>query len=137
MIRLFGCNAGGNTILSLDDATLDTDRGQDFRAWLLTAAFDTGPASGWATLRRFVQAVTTGGTLTLVVTPSGDGAEFGDQATTHSLSAVQGTEHLTETPLAVPGTRFQLLVEITAHTGLAELGESDQWFVVRRTGRET
>jgi hypothetical protein len=135
MIRLYGCNASGASLLSIDDTSLDTDQGSDFTAMLRTAPFDAGLATGWSTLREFAQVVSVGGSATMVVTPLGDGAEYTDQAQTHSLSATAGEDQLTESPLFVPATRFQVQVAVTAHSGRTELGEADQVFIPRRSGR--
>lgn len=135
MIRLYGCNASGASILSIDDTTLDDDQGADFTAWLRTAPFDAGLATGWSTLREFAQVVSTAGSVTLEVTPVGDGSEYTDQKQTHSIVSTDGEEQLTESPLFVPGTRFQVKVAVTAHEGRTELGEADQLFIPRRSGR--
>jgi chitodextrinase len=128
-------NASGATLLSLDDPTVDTDQGNAFTASFTTARFDLGPTGGWATLRRLVQAVILSNTATVKVTPIADGTEYPSQQSTSSLTATSGTEQIVETPTFAPGTRFQMKVEVTAHSGTVELGESDQWFVNRRTTR--
>jgi hypothetical protein len=135
MIRLYGCNAAGANILSIDDTALDTDQGAAFTASLRTAPFDAGLATGWSTLREFAQVVSVAGTATVTVTPLGDGAEYTDQAQTHALTAAAGEDQLTESPLFVPATRFQAQVAVTAHSGRTELGEADQVFIPRRSGR--
>ena len=128
-------NASGATILQLDDPTVDQDQGVAFTASFVSAPFDAGPATGWATLRRMVQDVTLTGTATVKVTPIGDGSEYPGQALSVALVATSGPQQPVEAPVMVPGTRFQMKVEIPAHTGQVELGESDQWFISRRTTR--
>lgn len=128
-------NATGATLLSLDDPAVDTDQGAEVQASFVSTAFDSGPATGWATLRRLVQAVTLDGTATVVQTPYGDGSEVTGQAHTASLSATAGGQQVIETPTQVPGVRFQQKIAVTAHAGLVEFGEADQWFVQRRTTR--
>ena len=134
-ILLAAGNASGATLLQLDDPTVDTDQGVAFLASFTSAPFDAGPATGWATLRRLVQDVTLTGTATITVTPIGDGSEYPGQALTSSLAATNGPQQPVESPVMVPGTRFQMKVSIPAHAGLVELGESDQWFISRRTTR--
>ena len=128
-------NASGATLLQLDDPTVDTDQGSAFTASFTSAPFDAGPATGWATLRRLVQDVTITGTATVKVTPVADGREYAGQAPSIALVATAGPQQPVEAPVMVPGTRFQMKVEIPAHTGQVELGESDQWFISRRTTR--
>lgn len=128
-------NATGATILSLDDPAVDTDQGAEVQASFVSTAFDSGPATGWATLRRLVQGVTLDGTATVVQTPYGDGSEVAGQAQTKNLSATAGQQQVIETPTQVPATRFQQKVAVTAHTGTVEFGEADQWFVQRRSTR--
>lgn len=128
-------NATGATILSLDDPAVDTDQGAEVQASFVSTAFDDGPATGWATLRRLVQMVVLDGTATVVVTPLGDGSEYAGQSQTSSLTATGGTQQPVEAPVQVPGTRFQQKVAVTAHTGAVEFGEADQWFVNRRSAR--
>lgn len=128
-------NATGATILKLDDPTVQQDQGVAYIASLTTSPFDDGPATGWATLRRLVQDVSMTGTATVTVTPVGDGSEFPGQASTHAMTAVDGPSQVIETPVFVPGTRFQQMVSVSAHSGTLELGESDQWFISRRTTR--
>ena len=128
-------NASGATILTLDDPAVDTDQGAEVQASFVSTSFDTGPADGWATLRRLAQAVTLDGTATVVVTPLGDGSEYTAQAKTASLTATAGGQQVIEAPTMVPATRFQQKVAVTAHTGSLEFGEADQWFVNRRSRR--
>jgi hypothetical protein len=128
-------NATGATILSLDDPAVDTDQGAEVQASFVSTSFDSGPATGWSTLRRLNQDVTLDGTATIVQTPIGDGSEYTGQAHTSSLSATAGGQQVIESPTMVPGTRFQHKVAVTAHTGTVELGEADQWFVQRRSTR--
>lgn len=128
-------NATGATILSLDDPTVDTDQGAEIQASFVSTAFDSGPADGFATLRRLVQGVSLSNSATVVVTPIGDGNEVGGQAQSFSLSATAGTTQVLDAPAMVPGTRFQQKVAVTAHQGTVEFGEADQWFVHRRSTR--
>lgn len=128
-------NATGATILSLDDATVDTDQGAQVQASFTSTAFDSGPADGFSTLRRLVQAVALGNTATVVITPIGDGSEVTGQAASFALSATNGTVQVLDAPTMVPGTRFQQKVAVTAHAGSVEFGEADQWFVHRRSTR--
>lgn len=136
MIPLYGANASGNTVLQLDDTGTDTDLGSAaFTASLTSAPFDGGNASGYETLRRLVQIVVVGSSATVVVTPTGDGSDYTGQAYTKNLVSTGGVEQVVEAPVQVPGTRFQMKVQVTAHVGKTELGEADMWFVGRRTTR--
>lgn len=128
-------NATGATILTLDDPAVDTDQGAEVQASFTSTAFDSGPADGFATLRRLTQAVALSNTATVIVTPVGDGSEVTGQAASFSLSATSGTVQVVDAPAMVPGTRFQQKVAITAHAGSVEFGEADQRFVHRRSKR--
>lgn len=135
MIPLYGCNASGNTIRTLDEVGLDTDMGAAFVAWLKSGVFDPGPASAWATLRTTAQVVAVGGSANVRITPIGDGAEYTDQAQDFALSSTGGPEQVLDAHADVPAARFQVKVEVLTHTGITELGESDQWLVIRRPSR--
>lgn len=135
MIPLYAANASGNTVISLDEEGLDTDQGSAFTAQMRCSPFDAGPASWFGTLRRLAQAIVLGTSATVEVVPFGDGQEFSDQLDSRSLTAVEGLEQLVETLCFVPGTRFQVEVRIPAHVGRTALGEADQWFNYRRSGR--
>ena len=128
-------NATGSTLLSLDDPSVSTDQGAAFSAKFRTTGFDLGPATGFGTLRRYVQSVAVSAQATMVVTPMGDGMEYTGQRSSHTINPASGAQQQIEVPTAVPGTRFQLDVEITAHDGAVEFGESDQWIVARRSQR--
>jgi hypothetical protein len=128
-------HATGPYLLSLDDPSIDTDQGGQIAASFVSTAFDSGPADGFATLRRLVQAVTLSNTATVALTPIGDGSEVTGQRMVFTLSATNGTAQILDAPTMVPGTRFQQKVEVVAHTGSLEFGEADQWFVHRRSAR--
>lgn len=128
-------NATGATILSLDDPAVDTDQGAEVQASFTSTAFDSGPADGFATLRRLVQVVTLSNTATIALTPIGDGSEVTSQRAVFTLSATNGTTQVLDAPTMVPGTRFQQKVDVTAHAGSLEFGEADQWFIHRRSAR--
>lgn len=129
-----GTYSASGAILSLDDPTVDTDRGAAFTASFTTAPFDMGPASGWATLRLLVQSIILAYTATVRVTPIADGVEYTGQQISSSLNITGDTpEQEVEVPAFAVGTRFQMKVEVTAHSGPIELGESDQHLVPRRS----
>lgn len=135
MILLYGANATGATILSLDDPEVPTDQGAEFEARLKSATFDTGPAAGFATFRRATQAVAVEGTATVTISVDGDGGNVSTQDYAETLDAAEGPEQLIEAPYDIGGTRFSVSVVVSAHDAAVELGEADQLFVKRRGTR--
>lgn len=128
-------NASGATLFELDDTAVTTDRGASVSAYFVPQPFDQGPATGYATFRRFVQSVQIGGDATVEVTPMADGLEYPSQKQTVALAVASGTLQPVEAPFLVGGTRFQAKVAVTSRSSTVEFGESDQQFVPRRTSR--
>lgn len=136
MIPLFVVNATGNTILSLDDPSVDTDQGTDFTASFLPVAFTPQPPEGESKLRRAVQAISITTSATLVLTPVVDGNENPDDAQTFNLASTTDPANSTvEAKPANQGSRFQVKTEVTAHVGACELGEAEAWTVGKLSSR--
>ena len=136
MIPLYVVNATGNTILSLDDPSVDTDQGAAFNASFLNVAITPQPAEGESKLRRVVQnvAITTSATLALM--PIADGNEsLADIQTFNLASTVDGANPTVEAHTFNQGSRFQVKTAITAHVGLCELAEAEQWTVPKLSSR--
>lgn len=135
MIPLYVCNASGATILSLDDPSVDTDQGADFTASLLPVAFTPQPPEGESKLRRAVQAVGVGTSVTIKLTPVVDGNENPDDAQSFNLVSTDGAVQTVEAHTANQGSRFQVKTEITSHVGVCELGEAEAWTVGKLSSR--
>lgn len=136
MIPLFVLNASGVTILSLDDASVDTDQGAAFTASFTSVAVTPQPPEGESKLRRCVQNVAIGTSATLKITPIADTNENAADAQTFNLSSiVDGANPTIEAHVANQASRFQVKTEVTAHVGLCELGEAEQWTVPKLSSR--
>lgn len=132
MIQLFGANASGATLLSLDDPRLDTDRGATFIASMTPADFDLGPeGQGMSTLRQWIQQLTIGQSATVVATPMTDGVVGVPYS--ENFIAADGGEQQIEVDLFEQGRRATVVFEVTAHVGVTELGDADQEFIPRRS----
>jgi hypothetical protein len=132
VIPLFGCNASGANIFSLDDPAVYQDQGADFTASFLSVAVTPQPPEGESKLRRAVQNVAIGTSATVKITPIADTNENVDDAQTFTLSSiVDGASPTIEAKTANQGSRFQVKTEVTAHVGLCELGEAEQWTVTK------
>lgn len=136
MIPLFVCNASGANIFSLDDPAVYQDQGADFTASFLSVGVTPQPPEGESKLRRAVQNVAIGTSATVKITPIADTNENVDDAQTFSLaSTVDGASPTIEAKTANQGSRFQVKTEVTAHVGLCELGEAEQWTVTKLSSR--
>lgn len=131
MIPLYGCNASGATILRLDDPSSDLDQGEIFAASLLSAKFE-GRTDLISHLRRIVQGVHLTESASVTVLPIADGAEDFSEGESILLLAPDGQDQLADTDPDVTGRFFQILLVVTSHVGLTELGECMTHFVVRR-----
>lgn len=135
MIPLWGCVAAGNTLLRLDDLDTFTDEGSAMAPEFTVGTNDLGPAGGYGTLRKIVQAVAIGGPTTLEITPIGDGQIYEDQAQTFVLTTTGGMEQIVDCFAQVPATRFGYRVRVTSVGGPASFGENDRFVIPRRTMR--
>lgn len=136
MIPLYLCSSSTDDVVTFDDPSVDTDRGAAFTARLKSAVFTGLRAGGWSRLRRFVQTVTLGTSATFRVTPVVDGSESVADAQTESLLASSGAVQPLAVPLASAGSRFQVVLEVTAHVGRTQLGEWAREWVDRRRHRQ-
>ena len=136
MIPLFVVNASGNTLLSLDDPSVDTDQGAAFTASLLSVATTPQPPAGESKLRKIVQNVALTTSATVKITPIADGNENPNDAQTFSLvSTTDGANPTIEAKTANQGSRMQTKIEVTAHVGACELGEGESWSVPKLSSR--
>jgi hypothetical protein len=129
-MRLAGANAEGGDLLTLDDTTLDMDRGASFTAVVTPAAFALAIGSGSATLRRFVQSVTITTSATVVMTPTTD--DIAGASETFALAGATLSQQV-QKDLDEEGQRATVSIAITAHVGQVEIGQSVQTIVPLRT----
>jgi hypothetical protein len=138
MIGLFVANASGATLLSLDDPAVDTDQGVAFNASFTSVATTPQPPEGESKLRRVVQNISISTSATLKLTPIADGNENPSDTQTFSLaSTTDGSNPTIEAHAANQGSRFQVRTEVTAHVGVCELGEAEQWTVGKLSSRSS
>ena len=136
MIPLYVVNATSNTLLSLDDPSVDTDQGAAFTASLLSVATTPQPPAGESKLRKIVQNVAISTSATVRITPITDGNENPSDAQTFSLvSTTDGANPTIEAKTANQGSRFTEKIEVTAHVGACELGENEEWTVTKISSR--
>lgn len=140
MIPMYGVEAHGGRIVSLDDEAVVKDLtnsagvgGNAYVPYIISAPFDGG-VGGWSTLRRAVQHVHADGAVTVDVTPYKDEQET-DQTISRDLAI--GDNFIVDAPLKVGGTTFAVKVELSDFDAAAELGKADQYFVARRRRRGT
>jgi hypothetical protein len=136
MIPLFVVNGSAANILTLDDPSVDQDQGADFTAAITSVAVTPQPPEGESKLRRIVQTVAITTSAAVKLTPIADTNESAGDAQTFNLaSTVDGASPTIEAKTANQGSRFQVKTEITAHAGLTELAEAEQWTVSKLSSR--
>lgn len=137
-IPLYGCQAHGGKIVSLDDPAVYRDLasvsgagGSSYVGRLLSAPF-TGHPSGMSKLRRVVQRIAHLSAVTLTIRAFKDSFDTGQVTTrTVALSDVP----LVTAPFNATGNEFQLLVELADFTAEASFGGAEYWIVPRRQSR--
>jgi hypothetical protein len=137
-IPLFGCQAHGGKILSLDDrfvyrdgATLQGTGGVSYVPYFQSTRF-RGPAdSGHGKLRRIVQRVYKQSQCVVAVRLFRDGLDSG-QSIPRALTVDVGP--LVTFPTNVFGTEFQVRYEISSFDAEITLGSGEIWVVPYRRG---
>lgn len=136
MIPLYVVNATLNNLITLDDPAVDQDQGADFTAGFVTVPVTPTPPEGEGKLRRIVQNVAIGTSATVRITPIVDGNENPADAQTFNLaSTANGASPTLEAHTANQGSRFQVRTEVTAHVGVCELGEGEQWTIPKLSSK--
>lgn len=139
MIPLYGCIAGSGKICSLDDPTVVKDLaalagtgGVAFIPYLISTPLSISSNLGYSRLRRFLQRLTHGATITLKITGIRDGRESGLPVTREiSLSNVG----LLNAPFNDQGSDFQIKLEVIDYTKPVALGNSEVYVVQHRSSR--
>ncbi len=138
-IPIYGCEAGGGRIITMDDEAVYKDLanaagagGNNYTPELVSTSFDVGLDGGYSKLRRLDQHVhhTTG--VTVDQTPSVDEQDTGQ--TIQDVLAT-GANFLVTAPVAVTGTNFRHKISLSAFTAAVELGKALQWVIPRRSQR--
>lgn len=137
-IPIYGAEAHGGRIISLDDETVQHDLaddegsgGNDYDPYMVSTPFDAG-IGGWSTFRRATQHVHVNGAVTVAISPYRDELETG-QSISRSLTTMDN--FVVAAPLKAGGTTFQLKVTLSDFDAAVELGKSEQWLVPRRRSR--
>lgn len=131
-VPLYGCAAGTNKLVRLDDTSISADEGAAMTIQFVTGDFDMGPAGGEGRFRRFIQAVRLAGAQTIVCTPIVNGAESPSQAQTFNLVTTAGAEQRIEFRPSSMGTRHAVKVAVTSLGGALAFGEADVFLIPRR-----
>ena len=127
MILLFGADGEGNSLVSLDDPVLSTDRGADFVASLTPQPWMLNPGGGQGHLRRFTQNVRAAGSVAGSMTPETDDVP----GTPQTFSGAPNAEW--EADLDELGDEGTVTITITSHVGSVELGDSVSISVPKRS----
>ena len=133
MIPMYGCCAGSNVILRLDDPDLTTDEGTAIDVEFIVQ--DSAGVGGLAHMRRIEQSVSLTGTATVKIAPVFDGQADDSQEETFTLSASDGLEQFLPKPVDSLGRRFGFRVRVTALTGSIAFGAHDRKYINRRSQR--
>lgn len=134
MIPVYLLSSTDGRILTIDDLSVSQDLGADFTATLVSIGFEAGGL--WSGLRRFIQTVHVGDTATVRATPIVDGAEDDSLALVYSVdAAVTGLMEEVRYAFGTHGSRHQVKVEVTQHSGDVQLGAYKRHVVPRRSER--
>lgn len=126
MVPVYLIPASGNQIITFDDPSQDQDLGVTFVASLQTLQ---RTMVAWTEFRWHVQEAFVTNSATVTVTPITDGRAAA--TTVMATRGMVGTTRM-EFPLFNFGTRLASLVQVTAHSGLCELGSHEIVFIPRR-----
>lgn len=138
-IPLYGVQAHGGKILSLDDpavvkdlAALNGSGGNAYAGRFRSTPLPGSTVLGWSRFRRFIQRVFHLGAATLKVTPYRD-----EQPTGQTITRVLAVSDIgvVTAPLAATGSAFQVEVEVSGFTAEVQLGDAEAWIVPRRSER--
>lgn len=139
MIPLYGLQAGGGKVYSLDDpgvvkdgCALDGSGGTAFTPFILTQPFAVHADLGYNKLRRFLQRVAHAGACTFIVTGVKDGRES-TVAVVRPLTA--NDVGIINVPLGESGSDFQLKIVLTGFDAETALGNSQVFIVPKRRFR--
>lgn len=139
MIPLYGCQAVGGKIYSLDDPTVVKDGadsagngGTAFQPYIISTKLANQLDMGYNKLRRFQQRLSHSGACTLIVTGIRDGQQSGSPATrTLAISDVG----IVTAPLNDPGSDFALKIVLSSYDAAVTLGTSKAFVVPKREWR--
>lgn len=139
MIPLYGCQAGGGKIYSLDDPSVVKDGasvagsgGSVYQPYFVTTKLGNQFDMGYNKLRRFQQHLEHAGSCTLVLTAVRDGAETGVPIT-RTLPA--GAMGLVTAPMNATGSSFQIKLVLSAFSAEVTLGTADAFVIPKREWR--
>lgn len=139
MIPIFGCQAGGGKIYSLDDPTVVTDGadsagvgGSTFAPYIVSTFLANQFDMGYNKLRRFQQRLSHNGTCTVQLTGIRDGQQSGQPSTQGLAISDVG---LVTAPLNDAGSTFQIKIALTAFSAAVTLGASKAFVVPKREWR--
>lgn len=128
MIPLYGGQAGGGKIYSLDDpnvvtdgAALDGTGGTAFVPFLVSTSLLGALTLGFNALRRFFQRVAHDGTATFRFTPFRDGQQSGTGISRTVLLSDPGPINV---PLNEPGSDFHMKIEVLTYSAPVALGDA-------------
>jgi hypothetical protein len=117
-----------------DLAAADGTGGVAFAPFLLSTLFPLKRTLGYYDFRKFRQRVDAPSNLTITITPWRDGFDTGQMiARTFPVSGVD----ITNTPLWVTGSDFQVKIVFSAYTRVFEISNASASFVPRRHSRGT
>lgn len=138
-IPLFGAQAHGGKIISLDDQSVVKDRaalagtgGSSYAPYVLSTLVVGRDLGGYARLRRLVQRVPHDGGVVVKVTPWRDGADTGRTITRTLVAADNPT---VVAPLSETGSAFQVKIELSSFDAPASLGSGALTINPRRVTR--
>lgn len=137
-ISIFGAQAEGGQLISLDDQSVVKDLassagvgGNTFTCFLLSALTGLETVGRFAKLRRMIQRVTHDGAVTVAVTPWRNGEDTG-QTITRVLTSL--SRPLIVVPLAATGDAFQFRIVVSGFDAAAALGSAEFTLIERRSG---
>jgi hypothetical protein len=141
LIPLYVVTQARGQIISLDDAQTVNDLaasdgtgGTLPSPFLLSTLFPLKRTLGWYDFRKFRQRVDAPSALTIQITPWRDGTDTGQVLSrTFPVSAVD----VTNTPLMVSGSDFQVKLAFSGYTRPFEIGNASASFIPRRHSRGT
>lgn len=136
MIGLYGAQAHGGNIISLDDQSVERDLadadgsgGNAYTSYVRSQPF---MGAAWSTLRRLFQRVIHEGDVTITGTPIRDEQE--SVQTIERELAIGGDTWVT-IPMAEHGTVFQVQVGVSDFDAPVEIGAGEVAIVPRRASR--
>lgn len=140
-IPIFAVSQVGGKVISLDDpatvndlAAIDGTGGTPYVPFVLSTLFQLKRTLGWYDFRKFRQRFDSPSAATIMITPWRDGSDTGQTITRQfNVSAVG----VTNTPLWISGSDFQVKIVLSNFTREVQLGNASASFVPRRHSRGT